>query len=269
MYIKETCEIRGVKEVYKFTPWRSVYPKGEKRAQKTKATTEAQKKVNERRAKQNKQRIIRANFEKGDLWLTFTYMKENRPDSIDRAKADRKNLLDKLRKRLQKEGIEFKYVCVTEIGSKGGVHHHMIMKPCVTSIIADIWKLGGVHIEHVYTEDLERLARYMTGDDTKDEHQRHSVTLESWSKSRNLIVPEVKRERIHARSFSKTPKPEAGYRLENLQNGINAWGYEWQRYNLVPNHYGVRNNKRQEQNANRRKNEDVKNIWSGTYPFRE
>ena len=241
MYIKETCEIRGVKEVYKFTPWRSVYNKGEKRAPKSKDTSDAQKKVNERRAKQNKQRIIRANFQKGDLWLTFTYMNEKRPDSIERAKRDRKNLLDKLRKALNKEGIEFKYVCVTEVGAKGGIHHHMIMKPCDTSIIADIWKSGGVHIEHVYTEDLERLARYMTGDDTKEEKQRHSVILESWSRSRNLIVPEVKRERIHARSFSKNPKPEAGYRIENLQNGINAWGYEWQRYNLIPHQCMMRN----------------------------
>lgn len=242
MYIKEVCEIRGVKEVYKFTPWRSVYPKGEKRAQKTKATSEAQKKVNERRAKQQKQRIIRANFEKGDLWLTFTYKKEERPKTIDKAKADRKNLLDKLRKALKKEGIEFKYVCVTEVGSKGGVHHHMIMKPCNTSIIADIWKPGGVHIEHIYTEDLERLARYMTGDDTeKNEKQRHLVMLESWSRSRNLIVPEVIKIRIHQRSFSKNPKPEKGYRLENLQNGINAWGYEWQRYDLVPHENRVRN----------------------------
>ena len=242
MYIKETCEIRGVKEVYKFTPWRSVYNKGEKRATKSKATTEAQKRVNERRAKQNKQRIIRANFQKGDLWLTFTYMKEKRPDSIDKAKADRKNLIDKLRKTLGKAGVEFKYVCVTEVGERGGVHHHMIMKACDTSILACIWKLGGVHIEHIYTEDLERLSRYMTGDDTeKDEKKRHSVVLESWSRSRNLIVPLVVRERIHSRSFSKTPKAEKGYILKNLQNGINAWGYEWQRYTLVPHENKVRN----------------------------
>lgn len=234
MYIKEVCEIRGVKEVYKYTPWRSVYKKGEKRAVKTKPTSEAQKKVNERRSKIKKQRIIRANFEKGDLWLTFTYMKEKRPDSIDKAKADRKSLLDKLRKALQKEGIEFKYVCVTEVGEKGGVHHHLIMKPCDTAIISKIWKMGGVHIEYVYTEDLERLARYMMGDDEKDEKKRHSVCLESWSRSKNLIIPEVVKEKVHARSFSKTPKPEAGYRIENLQNGINTWGYEWQRYDLVP-----------------------------------
>ena len=54
MYIKEVCEIRGVKEVYKYTPWRSVYKKGEKRAVKTNPTSEAQKKVNERRSKNKK-----------------------------------------------------------------------------------------------------------------------------------------------------------------------------------------------------------------------
>lgn len=235
MYIKETCIINGVKEVHKYTPWRTVYPKGEKRAVKQKPTSEAQKKVNERRAKLKKQRIIRANFQKGDLWLTFTYKKENRPESIEAAKKDRKNFLDRLRKELQKLNCEFKYVCSTEIGEKGGVHHHLIMKPCDTSILSKVWKLGGVHIEYIYSEDLDRLARYMTGDDTEpDERKRHSVVLESWSSSRNLIVPEVIKERIHSRTFSKNPKPEAGYEIKDLQNGINSWGYEWQSYILVP-----------------------------------
>ena len=238
MYIKETCEIRGVKEVHKYTPWRTVYPKGEKRAAKLKPTSEAQKKVNERRAKLQKQRIIRANFTKGDLWLTFTYKKENRPDGIKKAKAERKSLIDNLRRELGKLKVEFKYVCSTEIGTQGGVHHHMIMKPCDTSILSKVWKLGGVHIEYIYSEDLSKLARYMTGDDSeRDERQRHSVVIESWSRSRNLIIPEVKKERIHSRSFSKTPKPEKGYEIKNLQNGINSWGYEWQRYELVPTQF--------------------------------
>ena len=242
MYIKETCEINSVKEIEKYTPWRSVYPKGEKRAARSRPTSEAQKKVNERRAKRDKQRIIRANFGKGDLWLTFTYKKEERPDSMERAKEDRKNLLDKLRRFLKKEGIEFKYVCVTEIGTLGGVHHHLIMKPCDASIFSKIWKKGGVHIEYIYSEDISRLARYMSGDETEeDEKKRHSVVLESWSRSKNLIVPEVKKERIHSRSFSKNPKPEKGYRIENLQNGINSFGYCWQRYDLVPHENRVRN----------------------------
>lgn len=234
MYIKETCVICGVKEIHKYIPWRTVYKKGEKRAAKLKPTSDAQKKVNERRSKIKKQRIIRANFAEGDLWITFTYEKEKRPESIEKAKSDRKALLDKLRARLLKLGIEFKYVCSTEVGSKGGVHHHLIMKPCDTSIISKIWKKGGVHIEYIYSEDISRLARYMTGDDSEDERHRHSVVLESWSRSKNLIVPEVKKERIHNRTFTRTPKPEAGYIIENLRNGINSWGYEWQSYNLVP-----------------------------------
>lgn len=242
MYIKEVCEIRGVKEVYKYTPWRNVYKKGEKRSARLKPTSDAQKKVNERRAKIKKQRIIRANFEKGDLWLTFTYIKEKRPCSMDKAKADRKNLLDGLRAALKKQGIEFKYVCVTEVGEKGGVHHHLIMKPCDTAIFSKIWKLGGVHIEYIYSDDLSRLARYMSGDNTEeDERKKHPVVLESWSRSKNLIVPEVIKERIQSRSFSKNPKPEKGYRIENLQNGINSWGYEWQSYVLVPHENKVRN----------------------------
>lgn len=242
MYIKETCEINGEIEVEKYVPWRSVYKKGEKRSAKCKPTSDAQKKVNERRSRRDKQRIIRANFEKGDLYLTFTYKKEERPDSLERAKNDRKSLLDKLRRALKKVGIEFKYVCVTEIGALGGVHHHLIMKPCDTSILNKIWKFGGVHIEYIYSEDISRLARYMSGDETEeDEKKRHSVILESWSRSKNLIIPEIKKERIHSRSFSRHPKPEKGYRIENLQNGINSFGYEWQRYTLIPHEKRVRN----------------------------
>lgn len=230
MYIKEVCEIKGEKEVYKYIPWRTVYKRGEKRSGRIAPTSEAQKKVNERRAKINKQRIVRANFEKGDLWLTFTYARENRPLNIAEAKADRKRLLDRLRRELKRSGKEFRYVCVTEVGSKGGIHHHMIVKRCCTEIFPKIWKKGGVHIEYIYSEDVSKLARYMSGDDTEPERKRHTVILESWSRSKNLIVPEVKRERINRRSFSKSPKPERGYIIESLQNGINAWGYEWQRY---------------------------------------
>ncbi len=227
MYIKETCIIRGIKEIDKFYPMRA-YPKGEKRGIRKRVTSEAQKKVNERRSRKDKERIIKANFERGDLWLTFTYTKEKKPADMDQAKLDRKNLLDKMRKKFRKEGIEFKYICVTEIGERGGVHHHMILKKADSAIAAECWLKGGVHIKHIYSDNLSELAEYMSGGDDK-----HGV-VENWSRSRNLIVPEVIREHIHARSFSNYPKPEKGYYIDDLRSGITAWGYEWQSYKLVP-----------------------------------
>lgn len=234
MYIKETCIIKGIKEIDKYKRMRK-YVKGEKRGKKINETSVAQKRINERLAKKNKQRIIRANFEKGDLFITFTYQKSKRPKTKKTITKDRKDLIDRIRKALQKQGIEFKYVCVTEIGVKGAVHHHILIKSCDTSVFSKAWSKGSTHIQYIYSEDLERLAAYMTGDKIDDEDKtKHECVFEGWSRSRNLIVPEVKRERISAKSFSKIPRPEKGTRIVDLRQGVNAYGYEYQSYKLVP-----------------------------------
>ena len=233
MYIKETCIVNGIYEIDKYCRPRS-YQKGESRGKKAKLTSEAQKKVNQRHAKKKKQRIIRANFTKDDLFLTFTYAEGNRPQTKEEARLDRKALMDGIRKAMQKRGIRFSYVAVTEIGVKGGVHHHLLVKKCDTEIFTRVWKKGGINFKYIYSEDLDRLAKYLSGDDESEERKKHECVYEFWSHSKDLVIPEVKRERISSRSFIKIPKVRRGYILTDLRQGINSWGYEWQSYKLVP-----------------------------------
>lgn len=235
MYIKETCIINGVKEIDKYKCMR-VYKKGEKRAKKTLPTSEKQKKVNIRNAKKQKQRIIKANFTKGDLFVTLTYMKEHKPKTKDEALEDKKLFIGRMRASLIRRGLDFKYCSITEIGTKGAVHHHMLIKKCDAELISKHWKKGGVHFKFIYSEDVSKLARYLSGDkEVEGDWEKHECAFEKWSHSRNLIIPEVTKEHIHAKDFSKTPRAEKGYRVEELRQGSTEWGYEWQSYKLVPN----------------------------------
>lgn len=233
MYIKETCVINGVIEIDKYCRMRS-YTKGESRGKKTKATSDAQKKVNDRHSKKKKQRIIKANFKKGDLFLTFTYKEGERPKTKDEARVDKKNLLGRIRKKLERMGKKFSYVAVTEIGTKGGVHHHLLVRGSDAEIFQNVWEKGGIDFKFIYSEDVERLAEYLSGDDETEERKKHECVYEFWSHSKDLVIPEVKRERISSRSFIKIPKVKRGYILADLRQGINSWGYEWQSYKLIP-----------------------------------
>lgn len=236
MYIKKSYDLGQVVQVEKDYPGNFGAP-GQPRSPKRERTPEEVEKTNERNKAKKLQRILLANFNPGDWHLTLTYEKEKRPGTAAEAKKELSRFLDKLRKQFRKAGIPFKWVAVTEIGSKGAAHHHLVLENIrsdlldLPRLIQKLWTKGHPKYSSMYEEgDFEGLADYLAKGKTKEE-----VDGVSYSHSRNLIIPKPKKEKAHARRWASEPKAPKGYYLEkgSLVNGINAWtGFPYQRYTL-------------------------------------
>ena len=74
----------------------------EKRAKRIKPTSERQALINRKRVERTLTRLLNANFGKDDLYVTWTFAKENRPGDPERFKEIVQILLKALRKLFKK-----------------------------------------------------------------------------------------------------------------------------------------------------------------------
>ena len=92
--------------------------------------------------------------------------------------------------------------------------------------VCDAWEKGHVSMTKLYTEgNYSDLAAYYikNAEETKQEELSQGLKpRRRYNTSHNLIKPEVKREKIHAKDFRKTPKPVKGYQLvkDSIVSGI-------------------------------------------------
>lgn len=202
---------------------------GQKREKKKKATPEQIKKQNRSNKVKSIRRYILGNFSPGDYWITLTCSKDYRPPGMKEAIEQRKKFLEKLRAGYRKAGYELKWMAVTERGSRGGVHHHMIINriPDGDKMIKELWPYGKAFMELLYDDEgFRKLAEYMV-------KQTEEAAEAKYSHSRNLVkpVPEVR----YYKKLSKIRIPP-GYYLEkeSLVEGINpVTGYPYRHYALV------------------------------------
>lgn len=232
MYTKVTYDLGEVKEIQKYYPGNYGAP-GCPREKKRKRTPEEIKRQNETNKVRKVQRLILANFSEGDLHLILTYRKDLRPETAAEANALRAKFLSKMKQAYKKAGVEFKYIAVTEIGSKGAVHHHIIInnpdEVNTSKTVQQNWKFGQQYLSPLYEEgEFENLASYLVKDETKE-----SCKGTSYSRSRNLIIPEPRREKICSRTWKDPPKVPKGWEIikDTLFNGFNpVTGHPYQRY---------------------------------------
>lgn len=161
--------------------WR---PKDVPRA-RVKKTRRAQGDLNDRNARKHFIRLVCTNFTSGDYWCTFNYSKS--PASWEEAERTMKNYIGRLNYRRRKMGLpRMKYIYITEFGSKGRVHHHVIMDNLLDrDTVEDIWKHGKRnHVRRLEEDDfaLTGLATYLS----KDPKGR-----KRWKSSRGLKKPKV------------------------------------------------------------------------------
>lgn len=203
--------------------------RGQPREKKKKATPEQIKKQNRSNKVKSIRRYILGNFLAGDYWLTLTCGRDHRPPGIKEAIEQRKKFLDKLRVRYRKAGHELKWMAITERGSRGGIHHHLIVNriPDGDKLIKELWPYGKAWMELLYEDGgFNDLAEYMV-------KQTEEAAEAKYSHSRNLIKPEPE-----VRYYKKPIKiriPE-GYYLEkeSLVEGINpVTGFPYRHYTLV------------------------------------
>ena len=174
-----------------------------------------------------------ANFGEGDLHVTLTYAKDRRPETAEEANALRAKFLAELRKKFRKAEVDLKYIGVTEIGSRGAVHHHIVINNPegvdVMKLIQKAWPHGHPFFSPLYEEgEYEQLADYLL----KGESEKTA----SYTRSRNLKIPEPKRETVRSVRWKDPPPVPKGWEIikSTLFNGINpVTGYPYQRYMMI------------------------------------
>lgn len=215
-----------------------IHPPGATRQKKSEKTTESQLRVNQRKAAVEMTILMNANFRPGDYHVTLTYKREERPEDVQKAKEDRSAFLDRLRRRMNKEGKPFKYVLVTEVGKRGALHHHIVMNQVPTEWIRTAWKKGRIDVRPLDdTGQYSRLAEYFAK--YKIQFQRMGGEGRAWTRSTNLYRPETKKRIIRNRGyFREEPRVKKGYWLdkETVHAGVSELtGWNFLRYILVEN----------------------------------
>ena len=128
-----------------------------------------------------------------------------------------------------------KWMLHTEIGSRGGVHHHLVINriPDADLIMRRAWEKGGVHIDLLYDEGgLRKLAEYLS----KMPDEENKLRESRYSCSRNLKIPVAEVKIYKRKTWKDEPKPPKGYYLdkETYHEGINpVTGYKYRRYILI------------------------------------
>lgn len=200
MYREETRRFGGSTEK-RYTYKGRYGAKGESRGEKKKPTPEQIEYQNRKNKARRIRWLIKGNFSEEDWFVTLTYPKGTRR-SIEEAKADMSKLIRRLRKQYKKRGIPLRYIYVIEIGSRGGVHMHLIINECgeTTRLISKLWERGHPNYKNLYEEgNYEQLAEYMAKvpqeKEGKPKAQQCTRAREYvYSRSRNLVMvePEVK-----------------------------------------------------------------------------
>lgn len=235
MYFRTTLKGPGYRYITNSHSLRT-YPKGKERGERRERTPEEMERQNRRNRALHVQLLILGNFKEG--WhITLTYPKEERPPDAVAAKRELKNFIDRATRRFKKQGLEFKWLVVTEIGSKGAVHHHLIIEDINQNnfssqkVVRDCWK-GRIYASPMYEDgEYESLADYLCKKETKEDIPGCKVTH-----SRNLIQPKKTREKKRGRAWQQEPKVPNGWELvkDSLHNGINIFtGLPTQSYLLI------------------------------------
>lgn len=193
-----------------------------------KKTSEKQKDINRRRAEENRMYTLVNNFDIGDWWITLTYSRDKRPESVDDAHKLFTKYLAKLRR---KYGDKLKYMGKTELPERGAVHHHLVIAAGVPlDDVMKLWKWGRIKdVKAIYSINDFELAAYFV----KNEKSHKCIECK-YTQSRNLVKPTVKTEVVSAVKWRKNPQPLKGYDIAgDVKEYIDEIGFPVQSYFMI------------------------------------
>lgn len=162
---------------------------------KTRATTQAQKAVNDRNARKRFERLASVNFRTGiDYALTLTYEGEA-PADCGKCDRDVRNYLKRVNRARKKNGLPAaRCIAVFETGKNGRLHHHLLIEAGLDrDTMERLWGMGYANCDRIQAGKggLAAITRYMTkGFDTKRDTGRHRYFY-----TRNLRQPTVTESR--------------------------------------------------------------------------
>lgn len=186
-----------------------------------KPTPEAMRHYNGEIATRKLTRLINNNFGPNDWFMTLHYEKNKRPETYEEAIKQLGLFIRRLRKLYAENNSELKYIKRTVFGSRGAVHHHVIISQGVdTAIIARLWK------EHIKaglkarpadftplysTGEYSSLAAYIVKQNEEDEYKFQE---KKWIASRNLKKPITEIKYINKIKWNEPPTPLPGYFID-------------------------------------------------------
>lgn len=223
MYIKKTYKAGNTIEVHKsFSPRRG---KTFTRGEPVNKTPEAMAKYNDKLSKWKLSRLINNNFGTGDIHVVLSYPKGKRPSEEESVK-ELDNAIKNLRRWLEKKGKpKLKYVRATAIGSRGAIHHHLILNVNDMELLERAWTGKVINVTPLYSNgNYAPLAVYFCGQEKGVSGGEIVIHGNGWSTSRNLNKPkEPKVEDITAIRWKEPPKPIKGYIIDvdSIYAGLN------------------------------------------------
>lgn len=226
--------------------------KGEKRGPRKKATPEQVEKQNQLNREKKIRRLIKDNFEPGDIWATLKYQKGTRKPAGE-VKKDLRKFLTLMRREYKKRGDEFKFIYRIEVGKEGGIHIHILVnrldtKPDTDMTMQDIWKHGRVNYETIYEAGgYKDLSEYIVKKPDEEVAEQLQMFEEGerrefvrYSTSRNLTRQQPERTSYSRRTVRKIVeeglKAENGYYIDkdSVECGVNQFtGMSYIRYTEI------------------------------------
>ena len=215
--------------------WTPTFPSDtpKQREAKTKISSAARKKINQRCAWQKLMMQLAANFSPADLHVVLTYDDEHLPETAAEARKCMKKFLTALRKSRKSKGEELLYIYNMENrhGNKR-IHHHLVINGTGEDyeLIRALWPYGtDLSFERIDAYGYTGLAQYLTKEARED---GLPVGARSWVPSLNLKKPEIAPTEWVPDSMRLDPPPNA-YILER-ESQTNEFGrFEYIEY-LLP-----------------------------------
>ena len=176
------------KEIYPLWKCKGNSPRGEKK----KETNEKMKKLNKKNKAKETTRLVNTNFTEKDLYVTLTY--SGKLPTLERAKKDMRNFLDRIRRwwKKNKPWQEFKYIFVIDYvddpdkTKRRRIHHHLIMSGMDMDVVRENWKFGRRTVDRLQPDKkgFEEVATYMA-----------NQSKTKIGRSRNLKKPKITKSR--------------------------------------------------------------------------
>lgn len=236
-HIKEICVAGDTIEVCRYYTYR-INVKGEKRAKREKPSTEAQRRVNQRKAEKKLRRLMAANFRNGDVLVRLDFHKK--PGGSEEMQELIEKTIRKLRGAYKKAGAELRYIYVKEVGPRGGRHIHMLLnrdRMDVLALLQACWPHGGIHVDPWTTgPNFQKLAAYFIKYAARTEETEGKLIGKRWYSSRNLKQPVIKKVILKSDRFRERIRERKGYTLDkdSVRSGISELtGYRYFSYTLI------------------------------------
>lgn len=210
--------------------------KNRERRPKTKPTSEAVEKNNQRRKQRECSRMVETYFNEDDGALTLTWAKEKRPADIKEAVKVFNRFVRWLKREYGKRMYELFWIRNIEAGPRGAWHVHMIVNRIdgMELLINSWWTehCGGTYIQYLknWQAQGKDIGEYIS----KTKKTTDKVTETSWGHSRNVKKVPGEDTKITGQRMTDKPRVPKGWYLDEntVFSGENIEGYPFRTYTI-------------------------------------